>query len=170
MLTPHHRPSRAGLRSSLTLMLVALAVGLTADDLAIRGKIGNGGVLLLDLATVMSFPTYSFTCVDPWDGKPHSFTGALISDILSRAGIEASSSRITVAAKNKYTIPIRRADYEKYGYILAWKMDDRLFSEDKATKNRGTFFVAIDFSKHGELDPQLYKHQLVWQVNDIIAE
>jgi hypothetical protein len=150
---------------------LSLPSGLTTEtaDLAIRGKVA-GGILLLDLKTVMAFPAVEFTCLDPWDGKEHKFTGALLSDILARAGIEKAATRITVTAKNKYTIPIRRVDYEKNGYILAWKIDDQLFSEGKSTKNRGVFIIAIDFAKHAELDPQLFKHQLVWQANDILVE
>jgi hypothetical protein len=49
-------------------------------------------------------------------------------------------------------------------------MDGRLFSEDKATKNRRVFVIAIDFSRLANLDPQLYKYQLVWQANDISVE
>lgn len=151
---------------------IPLPTGLSAAtaDLTIDGKIGGGSAVYFDAATIKSFPAHSFSCVDPWDGKQHKFTGALLSDILSRAGIDASSYRITVTATNKYTIPIRRSDYEKFGYILAWKLDDALFADDKATKNRGKLIVAIDFAKYPELDPQLYKHQLVWQVNGIVAE
>jgi hypothetical protein len=139
-------------------------------DLTISGKVGDGSAVLLDAATVESFPAYSFTCVDPWDGKAHKYTGALLSDILRWAGIDASSSRIIVTAKNKYSIPIRRSDYEKFGYLLAWKLDDLPFADDKATRNRGTFIIAIDLDKHANLDPEVYKHQLAWQVNGIIAE
>ena len=49
-------------------------------------------------------------------------------------------------------------------------MDDQLFGDDKATKNRSSFDIAIDFTRHPELNPELYKHQSVWQVNGIIAE
>jgi hypothetical protein len=145
---------------------------LTAEtaDLAIGGMVGAGSAVFMDLAAVMALPARSFACVDPWDGKPHRFTGALLSDLLARAGIDRASTRITVTAKNKYSIPIRRADYEKFGYILAWKLDDALFAADKATRNRGKLIIAIDFAGHPELDPQLYKHQLVWQVNGIVAE
>jgi hypothetical protein len=146
--------------------------GLTEETatLAIRGDLAGGTTVLLDMATLMSFPAHSFTCIDGWDGKTHKYTGALLAEVLARAGIGTSSTRVTVNAKNKYSIPIRRSDYEKLGYLLAWKIDDHLFSEDKSTKNRGDIIVAIDFASHPELDLQVYKHQLVWQVSGIIAE
>jgi hypothetical protein len=156
------------------VMLFSLAVFGAAEDaaadLTIQGRIGDGSAITLDLATVMDLPAHSFSCVDPWDGKEHRFTGVLLQEMLSRYGIESSSTRVTITAKNKYSIPIRRVDYERCGYILAWKIDGRLFGDDKATKNRGSFIISIDFAKHPELDPQLYKHQLVWQVNGILVE
>jgi hypothetical protein len=151
---------------------IRLPSGLSAEtaDLAIRGSLGEGSPVLLDLATIMSFPAYSFTSIDGWDGKTHKYTGALLEDVMSRIGMAASATRITVTAKNKYTIPIRRSDYEKYGYLLAWKIDDHLFGDEPATRNRGKLAIAIDFASHADLDPQVFKHQLVWQVNDILAE
>jgi len=164
--------SAQGLGRPASLDSIRLPQGLTAQtaDLAVRGSIGDGRAVFLDRATVMSFPEHSFTCVDGWDGKTHKFTGALLDDLLERAGISPSATRITVTARNKYTIPIRRVDYKKFGYLLAWKIDDHFFADDSATKNRGMFIIAIDFARHSQLDPELYKHQLVWQVNDILAE
>ncbi len=151
---------------------IPLPAGLTVEtaDLVIHGRLEGGAPVLLDLATILAFPAQTFTCVDAWDGKEHKFTGALLSDILARAGIDKSSARITVAARNKYSIPIRRVDYEKFRYILAWKIDDHFFADDPATKNRGRLSIAIDFSKNPELDPEVYKHQLVWQACDILVE
>ena len=168
---PWNRLSRALLSLVMLLGLAAFcAAEETTADLTLKGKIGDGSPVPLDLATVMSFPSHSFTSVDPWDGKEHTFTGVLLQDLLSRFNLDASSTRITITARNKYTIPIRRGDYEKYGYLLAWRMDGHLFGDDKATKNRSSFIIAIDFTRHPELEPQLYKHQIVWQVNGIIAE
>jgi hypothetical protein len=146
--------------------------GLTAEtaDLVIRGKTAGGAPLLLDLAAIMTLPARSFTSLDPWDGKQHRFTGATLAAVLERAGIDPSAARVTVTARNGYSIPIRRADWEKYEYLLAWAIDDHLFAEDPATRNRGPLSLAIDFSRWKELDPTIYKHQLVWQAKDILVE
>lgn len=168
----HHSRSLACALALVLLSFASAPAGAEGEavDLVIRGMIGGEAAAQLDLAAVMALPSVAFACVDPWDGKQHEFTGVLLSDLLSRVGIAKAATKITVSAKNKYTIPIRRADYERNGYILAYKIDGRLFAEDKASKNRGTFIIAIDFSRHEDLDPQLYKHQLVWQANDILVE
>ena len=77
-------------------------------DLVIHGKVGNGGTVLLDLATVMAFPATSFTCVDPWGGKEHLFTGALLPYLLARAGIEKPATKfIRTEAEEKTAAPMQ---------------------------------------------------------------
>lgn len=73
-------------------------------------------------------------------------------------------------AENKYSIPIRRTDYEKYNYLLAWKMDGQSFTSDAASRHRGFISIAINFSRYPELEPELFKHQLVWQLKEIDIE
>lgn len=138
--------------------------------LTIHGKVGTRHPVLLDDKTLVALPTTTFSCLDPWDGKKHEFTGVLLSEILGWAGIQSDATRITVTGRNRYSIPIRRVDYEKYRYILAWKIDGHYFGDEEATKNRGFAIVAIDFAKHPQLDPELYKHQLVWQAIDVLVE
>ncbi len=146
--------------------------GLTEEtaDLVIRGKVAGTPPLLFDLAAISALPARSFTTIDPWDGKEHSFEGVLLSDLLAAVGIDPAATRITVLARNKYSIPIKRADYEHYAYILAWKIDGHLFAADPSTKNRSVFSVAIDFARNKDLDPILFKHQLVWQTKYITVE
>ncbi len=138
--------------------------------LSVRIAGGDEAPLLLDEEAIKALPQRSFTTLDPWDGKIHEFSGVLLSVLLEKAGAPAQAAKITVTARNKYTIPIRRSDCEKYGYLLAWKMDGRPFGDDKATRNRGFASIAIDFTGRPELDPELYKHQLVWQVSEIVVE
>jgi len=138
--------------------------------LTISGKLDTVTSYKFSEAEIMALPQHSFFVVDPWDGKMHEFTGVLLAELLSRAGILKSATKITAIAVNNYEIPIRRVDYERYGYLLAWKIDGHLFAEEKATKNRGFLSIAVDFTSHPELDPELIKHQLVWQLNQILVE
>lgn len=138
--------------------------------LTVHGKSGPAFSYAFSEADIMALPQHGFAAVDPWDGKKHEFSGVLLSDLLAKAGIGKTASKITAVAANNYAIPIRRADYEKYGYLVAWKIDGHLFSDDKATKNRGFLSIAVDFTTYPELDPELIKHQLVWQLNKIIVE
>ncbi len=179
-------PSRAaGLAACIAVLSLSLSAqepgsggiwspprGLTAEtaDLTVRGLVGPGSSVYLDIASIRALPSRTFTCVDPWDNREHAFTGVLISDLLARLGIAPSAVRITVSARNKYSIPIRRRDFEQYEFLLAWAVDGRPLPENPSMKNRSPFCVAIDFGRFPELDPSIYKHQLVWQVNDIRVE
>jgi hypothetical protein len=148
---------------------VAPPEGLSAEtaDLVLRGRIGRPEPLLLDLKTIMAFPQASFTTIDPWDGKEHRFTGVSLAGLLAWAGIEPGASSLALTARNKYSIPIKREDYEKRGYIVAWAMDGQAFSAESATRKRGPLAIAIDFSRNKDLPVELYKHQLLWQLADI---
>lgn len=150
----------------------SISRGISAEtaDLTIRGRTGSGDAVYLDVASVMALPSRTISCIDPWDNREHSFTGVLLSDLLSRLGVPPSASRIVVTARNKYSIPIRRQEYERYEFILAWAVDGHPIAENPAMKNRWPFCIAIDFGRFPELDPSVLKHQLVWQVNDILVE
>jgi len=147
----------------------ALPGGLTTDtaDLIITGKIKQAEPFLLDMKTIKSLPTITFSTVDPWDGKVHEFTGVPLEGILDWIGIEDGASSLVLTARNQYSVPIRREDYEKYGYILAYAMDGADFSSDPATKKRGPLAIAIDFTKNKDLAQEVYKHQLLWQLHEI---
>jgi hypothetical protein len=151
---------------------VALPSGLSPEtaDLVVHGRIGRDSPICLDLKTLMSFPSETFTSIDPWDKKTHSFTGVRLSGLLRRLGIEKEASSLLVKARNNYSTAIKRQDYERYGYILAWAIDGQPFGADPATKKRGPIAVAIDFASNKGLDADIYKHQLIWQVADILVQ
>ncbi len=146
--------------------------GLTAEtaDLVVRGRTGQNESVFLDLKTIMALPSVSFHSLDPWDGKEHGFTGIPLKQLMAWIGIDEQASRLILTARNKYSIPVRREDYEKHGYILAYMIDGKAFSAEPSTKKRGPLAIAIDFSKNPELASDLYKHQLVWQLVDILVQ
>jgi hypothetical protein len=172
MNTPAYARFMAAAFALLSLPLAAQdpPAAAEAPALVVSGKLRGGAPVAFTMAQLAALPAAGFTGLDPWDGKRHAFAGVLLADVLALAGIDAAAVRINVIAKNKYEIPVRRADYEKAGYLLAWSIDGRPFGDNKATSNRGPLAIAIDFGAHPELDPEIYKHQLVWQTVEIVAE
>jgi hypothetical protein len=138
-------------------------------DLVIDGS-GIDGPFYLDLEFLMSLPTETFSCVDPWDGKEHSCTGVSIISLLDSCGLSPHATRVTVSAANGYAAPITLHDLRNYTYILACKMDGKTFESAGSLAKRGKLIVALDFSGTEDLDVDVYKHQLVWQVNRIEVE
>lgn len=139
-------------------------------DLIVEGRINEGTPVLLDLSTVKKYPSMSFSGEDPWTNKEYTYTGVSLNALLKAFSVDQSASSVMVHAENDYSIGITLADIEQYTYILAYKIDNTFPAEEEAFTNRGTFFIAIDFSQHRTLDVEMYKHQLVWQVNRIVVE
>ena len=168
---------RAGCISALVMLAAASMPGaalesaLAQADLVVRGKVGREGIVILDLQTIMSFPPTTFRTIDPWDKeqKEHSFTGVLLKDLLARLGIRDDAKVLVLTAKNNYTIPVERKDYEEHGSIIAWMMDGKLLATDPALRKRGPLAVAIDFAGNKDLPVEIYKHQLIWQLADILV-
>ena len=93
----------------------------------------------------------------------------MLNELIRFLGIGDSATYIEVIAANKYKIPIRLSDLEKYEYLLAYKIDGELLIHSKKLTRKGAMVIAINFDKHTELDVEIYKNQLVWQVKSIIV-
>jgi hypothetical protein len=135
--------------------------------LTITGKLDSEGPLALNLDTIMSFPETSFTSIDPWDNIEHQFTGVLIYPILKRSGISDTAEEVDISAENDYKATITLDDIKNYEYILAYKMDGEILHNNPAFRARGSIMIAVNFNKYQELDTEVYKFHLVWQVKDI---
>ena len=138
-------------------------------DLVIDGS-GVDGPLSLDLDFLMSLPAETFRCVDPWDGEEHSYTGVSLVRLLDSCGMSPDARRVDVLAANGYSAPVTTDDLRKYSYILAYEMDGETFEAAGSLAKRGKLIIALDFTDAEDLDVDVYKHQLVWQVNRIEVE
>ncbi len=138
-------------------------------DLIIDGSANRDASVYLDLKTIMQYPAESFTSIDPWDGERHEYTGVPLYEMLYYFGIVDGADAVRVKAENGYEVDIRLGDMKKYGYLLAYKIDGQLTGETEGLTNRGDLMVAIDFDDE-ELDPEVRKHQLVWQVSRVVVQ
>jgi len=144
---------------------VAIPASVAPDQVVLRvtGALA-GGSASLDLATIQAFPHVTFTSLDPWVGSPHEFTGVLLLPLLQRLGMATSASVVEVAAANAYKASIRVADMKDHPYLLAYRMDGKLMRDAPEMRKRGALMIALDFDRRPDLDVEVYKHQLVWQV------
>ena len=137
--------------------------------LIIEGRLKHEEKVLLDLETIMQYPAESFTSIDPWDGERHEYSGVPLYEMLDYFGLEEGVDAVRVTAENGYEVDIRLEDLKKYGYLLAYKIDGKRPREAEGLTKRGDLMVAIDFDAHEGLDPEVRKHQLVWQVRKVVA-
>lgn len=148
---------------------IKLPTHLTAEtaDLQIKGEGIGPEELFLDLKTIRLFPPCSFKTVDPWDQKKHQFTGVRLLDLLNHVGLDKSVGYIEVIATNGYKIPIKVRDLEQYEYTLAYMIDGEPLDKFETLSIKGKLIIAINFDKHKDIDIDIYKNQLVWQVKTI---
>jgi hypothetical protein len=153
-----------------------LPEGLTKEtaDLQIRRAAGatspdaTSGPVFLDLGTLRSLPATTFETYDPWDEKRERFTGVSLYRLLEWTGALDEESDITVIAENGYESQIKVTDLRRYGYILAYMIDDVYLGEAEDLTKKGTFVIAINFDEHTDLPVEIYKSHLVWQVAEIV--
>jgi hypothetical protein len=112
-------------------------------------------------------PRTSFSGVDPWDGKLHLYEGTLLLPLLERLGAPRGVKALELSAKNDYQVSVRAEDLRAGRYLLTWMLDGATMAEQSGMKRRGALMVAIDFDGNPALDPEVYKYQLVWQLNRI---
>jgi hypothetical protein len=140
-----------------------------APDIPVLAITGKAGPRVFALADLEALPQAEFAAIDPWSGKEHSYSGPLFSDILKKAGIAKDAVSVTVKAANDYQASVRMDDLRKYRYIIAIKLDGAVMAGKPELRKYGAFMVAIDFKRSPELDAEIYKNQLVWQVVEIEA-
>lgn len=136
--------------------------------LRFSGMINSEEPVSLDLNTIMSFPETGFKSIDPWDDNiEHEFKGVLLFPLLKRIGISGSVSKIDITAENDYKVTIGIDDIEKYEYLLVYEIDGEMIHNNPDFRPRGSIMIAINFDKYQELDIEIYKFHLAWQVKEI---
>jgi hypothetical protein len=150
---------------------IQLPASVLEDKIVLQfsGLINLEGTVSLDLETIMSFPQTTFSSVEPWDNTIHEFAGVALFPLLKRIGTAESATKIDVIAANDYNVTISLEDIDKYEYMLAYEIDKQLFQENPDFKNRGVIIIAINFDEYEDLDVEVYKFHLVWQIKDIIV-
>jgi hypothetical protein len=153
-------------------MITAISSTIDPDkiELTVKGKINKRNPVHFDLKTFLQLKTSSFITKDHWTGEPTEFTGISFIGLLELLGLESTASYVDVIASNDYKVSIKISDLKNYDYLLAYKLNNKLYSEHDPKDDKGPIAIAINFDKHPELDWEIYKHQLVWFVETIIVQ
>ena len=138
--------------------------------LTLKGKINRLNPVHFDLPTFMLLSEHSFTYKSHWTGDIKTYTGVSFIHLLNLLGLDESATHAEIIASNNYKISIKISDLKKYDYLLAYKLNHKLYSEYAPKEDKGPISIAINFDKHPEIDWEIYKHQLVWFVEAIIVK
>lgn len=132
--------------------------------LTITGKVGKpnmGDHAAFDMAMLEKLPQRSFTTNTPWYAEPKKFTGPYVRDVLAAAGAKGSTLR--AIALNDYKVDIPAEDMDKFGVVLAVKMDDK----PMPVRDKGPLFIIYPFDSHAELRSEKYFSRCAWQLKAI---
>ena len=160
--------------SWLVSSIMILAGEAHADDLAlpkgpvlltIAGKIENAnrdGVAVFDEAMLMALPWHSIETSTPWTDGKNLFEGVRLSSILDRIGVgKAEILRVMALNEFEHFIPV--SDVEKYGVLLAMRMDGKALSR----RDKGPIWLVYPRDDFPELQDERQDSKWVWQLTRI---
>lgn len=157
--------------TSLTLAMALPAWALDAPKdkavLTVSGKIASknkGATAVFDMAMIQKLPQQTFTTKTPWDNQPVKFSGPLLRDVL--AAVKASGTNIRAVALNDYKISIPVEDANKFGVIVAHRMNDQAIP----VRTKGPLFIVYPFDTQAELQSNKYYERSIWQLKAIEVE
>lgn len=123
----------------------------------------DGHSAKLDLATLQSLESDTFSLKTRWSNSVHRYHGPRLSAILNYVGAQGNHIRLT--ALNDYSVELKRQYVTKYEPIVAWSEDDKQLS----VRERGPLWLMIPHHKFPELNSELHTGRMIWQLLTIEA-
>lgn len=148
----------------LTCLLGAAAASWAAPfKFTVDGKIEKSNqpgkaVYVFSEQDLMALPQYSITTSTSWTPKA-TFSGPRLSDVLKIVG--ARGTQIEFRCIDEYTFSVPVADADKYGVILARKMNGKVLGND----NYGPLWIMYPRDQFADdLKTPLGEAKFAWQV------
>lgn len=132
--------------------------------LTVTGKIEktNGdGTALLDADFLSTFPAHRIETRTPWTDGIARFDGILLKDVLAAVG--ARGDTLFAEAINGYRIAFPLSDAEKFGVLLAMRMEGKPLSR----RDKGPLWIIYPRDSTAEIRDERYDSRWVWQLNKI---
>ena len=140
-----------------------------SDDVILKvlGAIGNtnsGETLSFDMETLERLGLVEYTIEDPWqEHEEVAYTGILLSDLLEYAGITDTATNIHMVALDDYAVDISLEDIQKWPVMLATRADGKYMS----IENSGPTRIVFPFHSNPEIDEDIYKVLMIWNLRDV---
>ncbi|WP_374650897.1 molybdopterin-dependent oxidoreductase [Dongia sp.] len=152
-------------RFSLALF-AAMLLAFAADAqevpiLIVDGAIAKSPSVSFTQADLDAMPQSDIKTSTPWHDGVHTFSGPKLSAVLAFAG--ATGGTITAHALNDYSADLPAEDAEKFGVILATRMDGALLP----VRDKGPIFIIYPYDSAAELRHDVYYTRSVWQVDKL---
>ncbi len=137
----------------------ALAVELDLRWLDAKGAVTAERVL--SMPDIDALAQAKIDTSTPWTSGLQHFRGPAISTLAALGPGKVVSA--TVIAINDYAVTLPSAAWEKYGTVLA----SRLNGETMRVRDKGPFWVMFPIDSDPQLAEQHYQSLMVWQVKQI---
>ncbi len=138
--------------------------------LTIKGNFKSGNTLEFTMDELMRLPQTEFKVTSRRTHKQDVYQGVSLTDLLDRTTTVNTVSVVEVVAENDYHALIKIEDIKRYEYLLSYKKNGLFYWELELSENKGPLAIAINFDKYPEMDWEIYKHQLVWFVKEMIIK
>lgn len=138
--------------------------------LHVKGNIEGGVGLQLTMEDLLKLPQASFSVTSRKNGTKDIYAGVNLKSLLEYLKVGKGAMALEVIAENDYKAFIRIEDIGRYDYLLSYKKNGLYYHELEPGQNKGPLAIAIDFDGAPQLNWEVYKHQLVWFVREIIVQ
>ena len=95
------------------------------DQLMSKQKVTFDKAFVFDFAALQALPKQQIRPTVEYDGKLHSISGPLLTDVLHAAGATKQALHVFLRAIDGYVVPLSLADAAKYRYIVATELDGK---------------------------------------------
>jgi len=118
------------------------------DQLMVKQKVTFDKAFAFDFAALAGLPVISIRPTLEYDGKPHTLTGPLLSDVARAAGAPATdTTRLLLRAIDGYVVALSLADARRYRYIVAWGLD----GQPMPLGGLGPLWAVFDADRFGDV-------------------
>lgn len=135
--------------------------------LTVGGNIQNtnlGDTAVFDREMLAKIGLKSLTTSTSWTEGKVKFEGVGAADLMRVVG--AKGQKVVATALNDYKIEIPISDFEKYGVLLALKMDGK----ELTRRDKGPVWVVYPRDGHKELQNQKADARWIWQLVRLSVE
>lgn len=138
--------------------------------LIISGKLKSGTKMEFNLNDLMGLPQTSFSVTSRRTNKQDTYRGVGLRDLLDHVTDDTDNTTVKVVADNDYNALISIEDIQRYEYLLSYKKNGLFYWDLELSENKGPLAIAINFDNYPQMEWEIYKHQLVWFVKEIIIQ
>ena len=154
----NRRSLMIGAASLLAVSVPGVRLALASETVLTVTK-ADGAQTGFSMADLAAMPQHTFETDTPWLESKAKFSGPLLRDVMSRAGLEGDD--IKAVALNDYAVSIPFSDARDHDVIVA----SHLNGKEMSVRDKGPLWVMYPFSDAPALKTETNYSRCIWQLN-----